>query len=61
MEWCVMSPVMVEWSPFQMLMRKENVYGSPKPDSSQIDDCKQILLTWNETLARPDLNHIQVK
>ena len=24
------------------------------------DGCKQILLTWNETLARPDLNHIQV-
>ena len=22
------------------------------------DGCKQILLTWNETPARPDLNHI---
>ena len=22
------------------------------------DGCKQILLTWNETSVRPDLNHI---
>ena len=25
------------------------------------DGCKQILLTWNETPARPDIYHIQVK